>query len=171
MMSEELWTELEKIDILRERMGLNYEQARTALVEARGDVVKALAFVEQGEKSVTEGLKREGGDLWQGLGHKFKRLNQTRVKVKRHEKTVFSVSAPIGLLLAYGVFRRPGLRMLGLVGLAAAAIKHYSLEVDPTEDVREDPNKDPRGDRGEDSGLERISLSVRERPETGESFV
>lgn len=159
-MSTELWTELEKIDILRERMDLNYEQARTALMEAGGDVVKALGFVEQGEKNVIPGLAGEGRDLWQGLGTKFKQLNQTRVNVKRHEKTVFSVSAPIGLLLAFGVFRRPGLRVLGLAGLAAAAIRHYSLEVDSGGDGGENVEKTPEH-RREHTSVASIPMSVR----------
>ncbi|CAA7603465.1 UBA-like [Acididesulfobacillus acetoxydans] len=141
-MSEKLWTELEKIDILRERMGLNYEQARTALAEAGGDVVKALALVERGENNVTEDMERDNGEMWTGLKHKFKQLRQARLNVKHDEKTVFSVSAPVGLLLAYGVLRRPGLRMLGVAGLAVAAFRHYSLEMDPAGEQRREGSDD-----------------------------
>ncbi|KLU59630.1 hypothetical protein CEB3_c37580 [Peptococcaceae bacterium CEB3] len=144
-MSEKLWTELEKIDILRERMGLDYEQARTALAEAGGDVVRALALVERGESNMTEGTERESGDMWTGLKHKFKQLKQARLNVKHDEKTVFSVSVPVGLLLAYGVLRRPGLRMLGVAGLAVAAFRHYSLEMDPAEEQRREDSGDWEG--------------------------
>ncbi|MFZ3130072.1 MAG: hypothetical protein WA125_02960 [Desulfosporosinus sp.] len=34
-MTEALWTELEKLDVLRERMGIGYEEARKALILAQ----------------------------------------------------------------------------------------------------------------------------------------
>lgn len=126
-MSEVLWTELEKIDILRERMGLSYQEARSALEAAHGDVVLALANQEKEKSFEDEGA---GGQLWDELKHQMNRLNQKQVKVKRQDKTILSVSAPLGMALAYSIWRRPGLRMLGLLGAAAAAMKHYELEVD-----------------------------------------
>ena len=126
-MSQVLWTELEKIDILRERMGLSYEEARSALEEAHGDVILALANQEKEKIVEDEGT---GGQLWDGLKHQMNRLSQTQVKLKRQDKTVLSVSAPLGMALAFTIWRRPGLRMLGLLGAAAAAMKHYELEVD-----------------------------------------
>ncbi|MHB1650970.1 MAG: DUF4342 domain-containing protein [Desulfitobacteriaceae bacterium] len=134
-MSETVWTELEKIDILRERMGLTYEEARTVLLEAEGELIKALAQAEKGSQSVTEDLKEQGQEMWEGFNGKLKKLHHTRVNVKHHEKTVFSISAPLGLVLAYSVFRRPGLRMLGLLGLGAAALHRYKLEVESSEEV------------------------------------
>lgn len=126
-MSEVPWTELEKIDILRERMGLTYEEARVALNAANGDVIQALANQEEEWSHHDEGM---GGQLWDGLKHQMNRLSQTQVKLKRQDKTVLSVSAPLGIAMAYTIWRRPGLRMLGLLGAAGAAMKHYELELD-----------------------------------------
>lgn len=126
-MSEALWTELEKIDILRERMGLTYEEARLALEVAHGDVIQALANQEKESNDHEEGM---GGQLWDGLKHQISRLGQTQVKLRRKDKTVLSVSAPLGIALAYTLWRRPGLRMLSLLGAAGAAMNHYELELD-----------------------------------------
>lgn len=134
MMGEVVETELEKIDILRERMGLTYEDARKALHEAGGDVIRALADVEKGDQGMAEELKDRGQDMWKNLQKKVRKLGQTRINIKRREKTILSVSAPIGLALAYTVFRRPGLRVLGLVGLASAAVGQFNLEVENTGD-------------------------------------
>src|SRR5665648_1133021 len=38
-MTEAIWTELEMLDVLRDRMGIGYEEARTALNLAKGDVI------------------------------------------------------------------------------------------------------------------------------------
>lgn len=136
-MSEALWTELEKIDILRERMGLTYEEARLALGAAQGDVIQALANEENENEwdHLDEGMV---GQFWAGLKHQMSRLCQTQVKLKRHDKTVLSVSAPLGMAVAYTLWRRPGLRMLSLLGAAGAAMKHYELEVDSIGEDEED---------------------------------
>lgn len=133
-MSEVLGTELEKIDILRERMGLSYEEARMALEGAQGDVIQALA---NKEKEMEESMNKEeavGEQLWEGIKQQMSRLNQTQVKLKREDKTVLSVSAPLGIAMAYTLWRRPGLRLLSLLGVAGAAMKNYELELDSMED-------------------------------------
>jgi hypothetical protein len=133
-MSEVLWTELEKIDILRERMGLTYEEARSALEAAHGDVIKALSNKENEMAHLEEGV---GSQLWDGLKHQMNRLSQTQVKLKREDKTLLSVSAPLGMAMVYTLWKRPGLRMLGLLGVAAAAMKHCELEVDRVGEEKE----------------------------------
>lgn len=131
-MNEEMWSELEKIDILRERMGVGYDEADRALKAAGGDVIKALAKLEHEQQSATGGWKNRGREVWGDLKDKIEVLNQTKVNLKRRDKTFLSVSAPLGAALAYTFWRRPGLRLLGLLGAAGAALAHYELEVDKT---------------------------------------
>ncbi len=45
-------TELEKIDAIRSRMDVSFEQARAALREADGDVVEALITLEQNKSDL-----------------------------------------------------------------------------------------------------------------------
>ena len=130
-MSEALWTELEKMDVLRERMGIGYEEARTALNLAQGDVVRALDNLEKargcGEQGC--GFADRGHRMWNSVRAKMGCLNHTTVSLKKNDNTIVSVSAPLGLALAYTIWRRPGLRMLAFAGVVGAAIKHYELEV------------------------------------------
>lgn len=140
-MSEILWTELEKVDVLRERMGVSYERARLALDESQGDLVKALALLEKELQSGEDGMGR-----WfiNGFKKQMGRLNQTQLKLKREDQTVLSLSAPLGIALAYTIWKRPTLRMLGLLGAATAAMKHYELEVDSVEeDIEEEYDEYP----------------------------
>lgn len=145
-MNSGIWTALEKVDVLRERMGLSYEEARQALEKAQGDLVQALADVEKAQGNLTQGIKERGQAMWDGIREGWERLNETRVNLKRDERTLLSVSAPMGLAIAYTILRRPGLRMLGLMGIAAASLRHYTLEV---ESFTEFPSRNPKGDYDE----------------------
>lgn len=130
-MSEPLWTELEKMDVLRERMGIGYEEARTALNLAQGDVIKALDDLEKTQKMEERewDFRDEGRGMWDGVKSTMTNISNSTITLKRHETTIASVSAPLGLALAYTVWRKPGLRMLALVGALGAAINHFELEV------------------------------------------
>lgn len=130
-LSEALWTELEKLDVLRERMGVGYEEARAALNLAQGDVVKALDNYEkrQGKGRLDWDFVDRGQEVWGCVKEKLGRFNNTTVSLKKNNNTIISLSAPMGLAIAYTIWRRPGLRLLALAGAVGAAINHYELEV------------------------------------------
>jgi len=134
-LSEALWTELEKLDVLRERMGIGYEEARVALSLAQGDVVKALDNFEKArnEEELGWDFVGRGQGIWDSVKAKLGNFNNTTVSLKKHDNTIVSLSAPLGLALAYTIWRKPGLRMLALVGAVGAAINHYELEVASTD--------------------------------------
>ncbi|AET70384.1 hypothetical protein Desor_4991 [Desulfosporosinus orientis DSM 765] len=127
----EPWTELEKIDILRQRMGIGYEEARTALDLAQGDLLKALDDLER----VRKGLEQEwhfeerGQGIWDSVKSTMSDIGHSTISLKRHDNTIISLSAPLGLALAYTIWRKPGLRMLALIGAVGAAVNHFELEV------------------------------------------
>jgi len=130
-MTEPLWTELEKMDVLRERMGIGYEEARTALNLAQGDVVKALDDLDKAQKEDKREWEFEdqGRGIWEGIKSSIASINHSTISLKRYDNTIVSVSTPLGLALAYTIWRRPSLRMLALVGAVGAAINHFELEV------------------------------------------
>ena len=135
-LSEALWTELEKLDVLRERMGIGYEEARTALNLAQGDVMRALDDLEKvrnGEDQEWD-FSEQGRGIWNSVKAKMENFNHTRISLKKHDSTVLSVSAPLGMALAYTIWRKPGLRMLALAGAVGAAINHFELEVATVEE-------------------------------------
>ena len=130
-LSEPLWTELEKLDVLRERMGIGYEEARAALNLAQGDVVQALDDLEKARngKETDWNFADQGQGIWNGVKSTVTNLSHTTISLKRHENTIVSLSAPLGLALAYTIWRKPGMRMLALMGAVGAAINHFELEV------------------------------------------
>ena len=130
-LSEALWTELEKLDVLRERMGIGYEEARTALNLAHGDVVRALDDLEkaQNEKEQSWDFSERGRGILDNVKAGLVGFNHTKISLKKHDNTILSVSAPLGLALAYTIWSKPGLRMLAFAGAIGAAINHFELEV------------------------------------------
>lgn len=131
ILSDALWSELEKIDVLRERMGVGYEEARTALNLAQGDLLKALDNLEKAQdgKGVECDWIDRGQGIWDDVKQRMIDFNHTKVSLKKHNNTILSVSAPLGLALAYTIWRRPGLRILALAGAVGAAMNQYEIEV------------------------------------------
>lgn len=136
-MTEELWTELEKLDVLRERMGIGYEEARTALNLAHGDVVKALDDLENAqveEKKQDWDFMGHGSGVLDSVKSTLESFKKSTISLKRYDNKILSLSAPLGLALAYTIWRKPSLRMLALVGAVGAAMNHFELEVDTHEE-------------------------------------
>jgi hypothetical protein len=130
-MTEALWTELEKLDVLRERMGIGYEEARTALNLAQGDVVKALDDLEKARTGEEQGFDfvDQGQGIWDSVKATMATFSHSTISLKRHENTIVSLSAPLSLALAYTIWRKPSLRLLALVGAVGAAMNNFELEV------------------------------------------
>lgn len=136
-MTEAIWTELEMLDVLRERMGIGYEEARMALNLAKGDVVKALDDLEKARADQRQGYDfgdQEDG-VWDNIKSTISTFNHSTISLKRQENTILSLSAPLGLALAYTIWRKPSLRLLGLIGAVGAAMKNFELEVTTNDEV------------------------------------
>jgi len=139
-MTDAVWTELEKLDVLRERMSLGYEEARKALDFADGDLVKALADLEEAGEGVRPDFSflHQGNGLWDNVKSTMRTFGHSTISVKRNDTTIVSLSAPLGLALAYTIWRKPGLRLLGLVGAVGAALNNFELEVATKDDTSYD---------------------------------
>ena len=138
-MTEELWTELAKLDALRERMGIGYEEARTALNLAQGDVVKALddlVRAQADQRQCFDFADQEYG-VWDSIKSRMSTFTHSTISLKRHDTTIASLSAPLGLALAYTIWRKPSLRLLALVGAVGAAVNHFELEVATNDEIDE----------------------------------
>jgi len=135
-MSEEMWSELEKIDILCDRLNLSYAEANRALKRANGDVIQALADCER-EKALEEGTVSR---MWNSAKRQFDRLWKMQINIKHDERAVLSVSAPIGVALGCFLWRRPALRMLTIAGAVAAIACDYEFELESPVELDEDFN-------------------------------
>ena len=123
-------TELEKIDVLRERLGLSYQEAKVALDETDGDLIQALINMEQNKTSNwEEKFSAQGEALVAKVKEIIQRGNVTKVKVKKGDETVLEIPATVGALGLVGVLASAPLTVAAGIGTVAAMINQYKLEI------------------------------------------
>ena len=113
--------ELEKLDAIRSRMNVSYEEARKALDQAGGDVVQALINLEKSRGD----LISVGVELLDGVQKLMESRRANKLRVKFGERTV--AEYPVALTAAAAF----------IVGLAAVLISKSSIEIEQEEEATE----------------------------------
>jgi len=133
---------LQQIDLIRERTGLNYAEARELLEEANGDVVEALVILDEedreGEIRLGRGfeLNRErmkemvSDNLLSPVKKVLSQGSRTRIRISNQEGTLLEFPATLGIA---GALLAPRATALSAMALLMA---NYSMEVDAAEDAR-----------------------------------
>ncbi|MDQ0286710.1 hypothetical protein J2Z49_001824 [Desulfofundulus luciae] len=138
-------SELEKIDLIRSRLGVGYKEAKEALDAAGGDVVQALIRLEEERKHITEKLQDRGQEFLEHLKDFFHRSQETKIKVKQGERTVMELPASLGALGLVGTLASSQLAVLGALGAITAMAKNYTLEIERP--VRGDQQNQDQGEQ------------------------
>jgi len=121
--------ELGKIDLLRERMGVTYQQAKEALDANGGDVVQALIYLERNSKKWDDRLDEKGRQLAEHIKEIIRKGNVTKVRLKKGDRVVFEIPATVGAIGVGGAILVPPLLFVLAAGTVAALITNYSLEI------------------------------------------
>ncbi|OCL25207.1 ubiquitin-associated- domain-containing protein [Orenia metallireducens] len=118
--------ELEKVDVIRERTGVDYEQAVEALRSVDGDVLEAIIKLEKEEKQkyTKEEFQVRGQQVLSRVKDLIRKGNVTRVKVKKDDKVLVDIPVTAGVV---GTVIAPYLTVLA--GIAALANK-CTIEVE-----------------------------------------
>lgn len=122
--------ELEKIDLVRMRMGVSYQEAYNALNTAGGDVVGALIELEDRKKDIGARLQDQRSALVDKLFSIVNKGHHTKLRFKQGDHTVIEVPgtvAAVGLLTA-AVSNEVALLLAA--GTLVAMANEYTLEVD-----------------------------------------
>lgn len=120
---------LEKIDLIRQRTGLSYAEAREVLDEAGGDVLEALVILEEEQLNDDESRGFLSNDILSPVKRLIRQSNRARIRVKNNDGTLLEIPATFGLA---GMFLAPKMTALGAAALLMA---HYSLEIEPPVNV------------------------------------
>lgn len=115
---------LDKIDVLRDRMNVSYETARTALEASNWDVVDAIVRVERDERNKKDIFKVRGSELVEKIKEIVRKGNVTKIKVKHGEKILVEVPVTAGVV---GAVLAPELAVIGTV---AALVSRCTVEIE-----------------------------------------
>lgn len=121
--------DLEKIDLLRARMGISYKEAKEALEEAGSDVVQALINLEEKSKKLGDKIQDYRSEIAAQIREWWAKGRDIRLLLKRDDQTVLQIPAVVGALGIAGAMLRSELALLVTLGAVTAMAKHYSLEV------------------------------------------
>ncbi|WP_408954855.1 DUF4342 domain-containing protein [Natroniella sp. ANB-PHB2] len=116
--------DLEKIDVIRDRTGVSYEEAITALRNSDGDVLQAIIQLEGENKNQNynydhyrDEFQVRGQEVINKVKELVKEGNITRIKVKKNDKVLVDIPATAGVV---GAVISPPLLLLGsLTALAS----------------------------------------------------
>lgn len=120
---------IEKIDLIRERTGMSYAEAREVLEEAGGDVVEALVSLEEeGQNGETQGLISQ--KIFTPVKKVFRQSNRTRISVRNKDGTLLELPVTVGLI---GALFAPRITALGAMALLMASYSLESRQAEPVE--------------------------------------
>ncbi len=116
---------LEKIELVKDRTGVTYAEAKQALEEADGSVVDAIIAIEEtinaGEKG--RGFGKKGEALFASIKELVKKGNVSKIQVKKDGEMVLNVPVNAGIV---GVVIAP---LASVVGVVAAFGFKCTIEV------------------------------------------
>ncbi|MDO4870102.1 MAG: DUF4342 domain-containing protein [Bacillota bacterium] len=120
---------LEKIELVKDRTGVTYAEAKQALEDADGSVVDAIISIEEtvnsGEKG--RGFGEKGEALFTSLKELVKKGNVAKIQVKRADDTILNIPVNAGIL---GICIAP---LASVVALVAAFGFKCTIEVIKTD--------------------------------------
>jgi NACalpha-BTF3-like transcription factor len=114
---------LEKIDIIRERTGISYKEAKQILEETGGDVLEALIRLEEREKSWTEEITVKGSELISKIKEVVHAGNVTNIRIKHGDRVIVDIPVTAG---AIGAILVPELAVIGTI---AGIVTKCTLEI------------------------------------------
>jgi hypothetical protein len=90
---------LEKIDLLRKRANVSYKEAKEALEKNDGDVVEALASLEEEDK-IKPQKEDTGPSFWEKAKRLYVKASKVRFIISREGTSLLNIGVPLALLVA-----------------------------------------------------------------------
>jgi len=116
--------DFEKIDIVRERTGVNYKVAAQALEQANGDVLEAIMLLEDKENQQKDEIYVKGNEVLEKVKEIIQKGNATKIRVKHNDKLLVEIPVTVG---AIGAILAPYLAAFGVI---AALLSKASIEIE-----------------------------------------
>jgi hypothetical protein len=118
---------LEKIDIVRERTGANYSEAKDALEAVGGNVVDAIIHFEKSKKSNFENVYTTKDEFLSWIKDLIKKGNVTKIRVKKDDKVL--IDMPVNAGIAVGIVAYAIWAPLIAIGVIGAVVTNITIEI------------------------------------------
>lgn len=118
---------LEKIDLVRERTGASYAEAKEALEACNGNVVDALIHIENNSKSFKNEMYTTKEDFLAWLKELIRKGNVNRIKIKKDDKVIADVPVTAGVA-ATVIVAMISVPLLA-IGILTAAFTRVTVEI------------------------------------------
>ena len=129
---------LEKIDIIRERTGVTYTEAKEALEACSGNVVDALIYIEQSKKTTMNNIYTTKDEFLDWLKDLVKKGNVNRIRIKKDEKVIVDIPVNAGIAATLtGLIWPP----LIAIGILTAVVNKVTIEITKDDGTVEVVNK------------------------------
>lgn len=127
---------LEKIDILRERTGISYTEAKEALEECDGNVVDALIFIEnKNKKNSKDNLYATKDEFISWIKETIQKGNVNRIRIKKDDKEICDIPVNAGMVAGMLALWYPPLMALGILSAVFAKITVEIVKSDGSVEV------------------------------------
>lgn len=114
---------LEQIDILRKRANVNYKEAKEALEKFDGDLVAALAYLEEEEKIKPE-KNISNSSFYRDSRNFLSKLRSINFVVSKDGKTVLNISSLLALII--GILSFP----ISLAIIVLLVVTHHKIRLE-----------------------------------------
>lgn len=114
---------LEKVDMVVERTGASYSDAKEALEKANGNVVDAVILIEEGKTTWSDDVAGKGHEMIDKVKEILRKGNVTKITVKKEGEVLMSM--PITVAALGSIISVP----LALIGLGSAIISKCTIEI------------------------------------------
>jgi NACalpha-BTF3-like transcription factor len=118
---------LEKIDIVRERTGATYSEAKEALEASDANVVDAIIYIEKNKKTTFDNIYTTKDEFLSWIKELINKGNVTRIKIKKDEKTL--VDMPVNAGIAVGIVAAAIWAPLIAIGVIGAVVTNITIEI------------------------------------------
>jgi polyhydroxyalkanoate synthesis regulator phasin len=90
---------LEKIELVKDRTGVSYKEAKEALEAADGSVVDAIIAIEETVNLKPQGKTKDAADdIIKKLKELVKKGNVTKISVKKDDETILNIPVNVGII-------------------------------------------------------------------------
>jgi hypothetical protein len=118
---------LEKIDVIRERTGVSYKEAKEVLEKHDGNLVDALIYLEENQKSwtenITSNINNTGDRILEALREALRKGNVTKIVIRKDGETIMNIPVTAG---AVGAILSPPITA---IGVTAALVSKCTIEI------------------------------------------